>query len=184
MGKNKGSKNNKNKNKKVVSLDQLGSMFPDSPTETTETVWSPKESKRSMPSLAEIQAEQAVESEKEKAALLKKQQEEKKKKEADDQKRINALRDLIREEKEYWIRNPGKCNPATAMATWEMQKGHQVQAVIFQKYRLMEHPEKGLISGVVMKYKYAPMLVFDYAPFLPYRDEAYRMYKAMGCSVI
>ena len=182
MGKNKGSKNKNNK--KVVSLDELGSMFPDSPKETTETVWNPKETKRPKPSLAEIQAEQAVESEKEKAALLKKEQEEKEKKEAENQRRRNTLRNLIREEKEYWITNSGKCNPATAMATWEMQKGHQVQALIFQKYGLMDHPDQELISGMVMKYKYAPMLVFDCAPFLTYRDEAYKMYKARGGIVV
>lgn len=182
MGKNKGSKNKNNK--KVVSLDELGSMFPDSPTETTETVWNSKETKRWVPSLADIQAQQAVESEKEKAALLKKEQEEKEKKEAENQRRRNTLRNLIKEEKEYWITRSSERNLATAMATWEMQKGHQVQAVIFQKYGLMDHPEQGLISGLVIKYKHAPMLVFDYAPFLPYRDEAYKMYKARGGIVI
>lgn len=182
MGKNKGSKNKNNK--KVVSLDELGSMFPDSPTETTETVWNPKETKRSTPSLADIQAQQAVESAEKKAALLKKEEEENDKKEAENQRRRNTLRNLIREDNEYWITNSGKCNPATAMATWEMQKGHQVQAVIFQKYGLMDHPDQELISGIVMKYKYAPMLVFDYAQFLPYRDEAYMMFKAAGGSVI
>ena len=176
MGKNKGSKNKGSKNKRVVSLKELGNMFPDSPTQTTETVWNPNETKQPKPSLVEIQAQQAVESEKEKAALLKKKQEEKEKKEAEKQRREKVFRDLIREEKEYWITRSSERNLATAIATWEMQKGHQVQAVIFQKYGLMDHPDQGLIRGAVMKYKHAPMLVFDYAPFLPYRDEAYRMY--------